>query len=322
MTTSIILGLLLSGTAEAKPDNGNNNQEFCRDTDGDGFGDETDCIFANVNSSNRNGPWVATTALGYDCDETDASINPAATEIWYDGVDQNCDEHSDYDQDFDGHDWDQYGGDDCDDLDPDVVECESTYEIGFDFIGQTWVSYSSYDFEQEVEFELVNPDGYNYAYEYDYSGWYYYYDWEYGSFYAEDGYREFTVDVTHEDLQNYWYWYDDYFYVGAGTYNHSNYWEATAYSHAYFQIYNDHYYIYKYSYTIDNGYWTWQGYELMESGDYDGSDFTMTFTWEDQNEFSEAESNMNDLVSEYQQYQDATVEEEGEFDEEEEGEQY
>merc|ERR1719440_1717956 len=31
----------------------------------------------------------------------------------------------------------------------------------------------------------------------------------------------------------------------------------------------------------------------------------------------EAESNMNDLVSEYQQYQDATAEEEGEFDEEE-----
>ena len=31
-----------------------------------------------------------------------------------------------------------------------------------------------------------------------------------------------------------------------------------------------------------------------------------------------AESNMNDLVSEYQQYQDATAEEEGEFDEEEE----
>ncbi|KAF8300112.1 hypothetical protein TcBrA4_0052950 [Trypanosoma cruzi] len=30
-----------------------------------------------------------------------------------------------------------------------------------------------------------------------------------------------------------------------------------------------------------------------------------------------AESNMNDLVSEYQQYQDATIEEEGEFDEEE-----
>ena len=34
-------------------------------------------------------------------------------------------------------------------------------------------------------------------------------------------------------------------------------------------------------------------------------------------EFTEAESNMNDLVSEYQQYQDATAEEEGEFDEDE-----
>ncbi|CAK0889037.1 unnamed protein product [Prorocentrum cordatum] len=41
----------------------------------------------------------------------------------------------------------------------------------------------------------------------------------------------------------------------------------------------------------------------------------------DEMEFTEAESNMNDLVSEYQQYQDATAEEEGEFDEEEDGEQ-
>lgn len=32
----------------------------------------------------------------------------------------------------------------------------------------------------------------------------------------------------------------------------------------------------------------------------------------DEMEFTEAESNMNDLVSEYQQYQDASVEEEGE----------
>ena len=35
-------------------------------------------------------------------------------------------------------------------------------------------------------------------------------------------------------------------------------------------------------------------------------------------ERNEAESNMNDLVSEYQQYQDATAKEEGEMDEEEE----
>merc|ERR1719199_1032519 len=39
----------------------------------------------------------------------------------------------------------------------------------------------------------------------------------------------------------------------------------------------------------------------------------------DEMEFTEAESNMNDLVSEYQQYQEATVEDD-EFDDEEEGE--
>ncbi|VDN34595.1 unnamed protein product [Dibothriocephalus latus] len=36
----------------------------------------------------------------------------------------------------------------------------------------------------------------------------------------------------------------------------------------------------------------------------------------DEMEFTEAESNMNDLVSEYQQYQDATADDEGEFEEE------
>ena len=34
-------------------------------------------------------------------------------------------------------------------------------------------------------------------------------------------------------------------------------------------------------------------------------------------EFTETESNMNDLISEYQQYQDATAEDEEEMDEEE-----
>ena len=35
----------------------------------------------------------------------------------------------------------------------------------------------------------------------------------------------------------------------------------------------------------------------------------------DEMEFTEAESNMNDLVSEYQQYQEATADEDAEFDE-------
>ena len=41
----------------------------------------------------------------------------------------------------------------------------------------------------------------------------------------------------------------------------------------------------------------------------------------DEMEFTEAESNMNDLVSEYQQYQDATADED-EYEEEEEEEEY
>lgn len=36
----------------------------------------------------------------------------------------------------------------------------------------------------------------------------------------------------------------------------------------------------------------------------------------DEMEFNEAESNVNDLVSEYQQYQEATAEDDTEFDQE------
>merc|ERR1712216_365042 len=47
-------------------------------------------------------------------------------------------------------------------------------------------------------------------------------------------------------------------------------------------------------------------------------DFLHWYTGEgmDEMEFTEAESNMNDLVSEYQQYQDATVDDDGDYDEE------
>jgi len=41
----------------------------------------------------------------------------------------------------------------------------------------------------------------------------------------------------------------------------------------------------------------------------------------DEMEFTEAESNMNDLVSEYQQYQEATADMDEEFDDEDDGEQ-
>ena len=37
----------------------------------------------------------------------------------------------------------------------------------------------------------------------------------------------------------------------------------------------------------------------------------------DEMEFTEAESNMNDLISEYQQYQEATIDDDEQFEEEE-----
>ena len=66
-----------------------------------------------------------------DCDDSDADSYPSADEVWYDGIDQNCDGLSDYDQDEDGIDSVDHGGEDCDDLDASVG---ATDEDGDGFI--------------------------------------------------------------------------------------------------------------------------------------------------------------------------------------------
>ena len=58
-----------------------------------------------------------------DCDDNDPTVNPSATETWYDSIDQDCAGDSDWDADGDGHDaaWRPDGtGGDCDDGNPAV----------------------------------------------------------------------------------------------------------------------------------------------------------------------------------------------------------
>ncbi|MCB9741983.1 MAG: hypothetical protein H6741_09720 [Alphaproteobacteria bacterium] len=51
-----------------------------------------------------------------DCYDNDADINPAATEIWYDGENTSCHNGDDYDADQDGYTAEDFGGDDCEDM--------------------------------------------------------------------------------------------------------------------------------------------------------------------------------------------------------------
>jgi len=97
---------LVDGEDDAEP------VDWYRDGDGDGYGDPDvylgeHCDDPGFGASNNR-----------DCDDSDADVNPDATEVWYDGVDADCDDESDYDADTDGYDSVDYDGDDCDDTDP------------------------------------------------------------------------------------------------------------------------------------------------------------------------------------------------------------
>ncbi|MBW2258022.1 MAG: putative metal-binding motif-containing protein, partial [Deltaproteobacteria bacterium] len=96
---------------DADPD-GTGLVEWCPDADGDGFGDASAIPVTACASDN----WVADCT---DCDDAVPGVNPLETEIWYDGLDQDCDGNDD-DQDLDTYTADAVGGPDCDDLDATV----------------------------------------------------------------------------------------------------------------------------------------------------------------------------------------------------------
>jgi hypothetical protein len=127
-TLTLILTLIL--TACNDRDDARSSPELKTgyiDADGDGYGSSyKECVVAN------NGSTIGCVDNHNDCDDEDAAVYPGAPEIWYDGVDQNCDNRSDYDQDYDGHNSIDHGGDDCDDVNmranPDAFEHFNGYD--------------------------------------------------------------------------------------------------------------------------------------------------------------------------------------------------
>ena len=102
------------------------------DLDEDGYGDDS----SSLDACDEPSGYVED---GGDCDDGDDGVNPGATEVWYDGVDSDCDGASDYDADGDGYDHEDYSGSDCDDTDAsEYADCSL-----YDFTDHTFTNCSA-----------------------------------------------------------------------------------------------------------------------------------------------------------------------------------
>lgn len=78
-------------------------------------------------------------AGGGDCQDNNPDMHPGADDVWYDGVDSDCDGSNDYDQDGDGYDALSGGGDDCDDSNAEVNPDNAEKLNGMDDDCNGWV---------------------------------------------------------------------------------------------------------------------------------------------------------------------------------------
>jgi uncharacterized protein (TIGR03382 family) len=111
------------------------------DADGDRYGDELVSITSCA-------PVPGYTRTAGDCDDADATINPGAAEVWYDGVDQDCDGNDD-DQDGDGFPYDPLtGGPDC--LDTDATVYPGAADTWYDGVDSDCAGNDDYDADYDT----------------------------------------------------------------------------------------------------------------------------------------------------------------------------
>ena len=108
-------------------DNGLDRVTVYADHDGDGAGVDDDTTLA----CDTGDGWAA---VGGDCDDANGAAYPGATEVWYDGIDEDCKGGDDDDADADGDRSNKHGGTDCDDTDPTVLggQPETWLDYGID----------------------------------------------------------------------------------------------------------------------------------------------------------------------------------------------
>ncbi len=127
--------------------------EWYVDADGDGWGDETSTILSC-------GQPEGAVALRGDCDDSDDSVYPGATEDPYDDVDQDCDGEDLQDLDGDGFPGKDVGGSDCDDEDETVYP--GAPDGYYDGIDQDCDGFTGTDMDKDgSDAEIVGGDDCN-----------------------------------------------------------------------------------------------------------------------------------------------------------------